>query len=226
MGIKGNTLITFKTNYQAVLPNECPSTYILFPAKLKGEVRPFWNGKAQTQCLSHELSLICESGNKVQRNVQIPVYSAFMGIKGNTLITFKTNYQAVLPNECPSTYILFPAKLKGEVRPFWNGKAQTQCLSHELSLICESGNKVQRNVQIPVYSAFMGIKGNTLITFKINYQAVLPNECPSTKFLMSFLKAQQSVFLQMLHQFSVPSSKTPLYFFQLNHYILCSKETH
>ena len=35
-----------------------------------------------------------------------------------------------------------------------------------------------------------------------------------------------SVFLQMLHQFSVPSRKTPLYFFLLNHYILCSKETH
>ena len=36
----------------------------------------------------------------------------------------------------------------------------------------------------------------------------------------------ESVFLQMLHQYSVPSNKTPLYLFYHKHYILCSKEAH
>ena len=66
-------MITFKTNYQSLLPNECPSTYILFPAKLKGEVRPFWNGKTQTYSLSHELFLTCWDNVNYYKSVHQPI---------------------------------------------------------------------------------------------------------------------------------------------------------
>ena len=64
--------MNFKTNDQALLPNECPSTYILFLAKLNGEVRPFWNGKAWTYSLSHELFLTCEGNVNFYKSVDQP----------------------------------------------------------------------------------------------------------------------------------------------------------
>ena len=46
--------------------------YILFPAKLKGEVRPFWNGKAQTY-ISHELSLTCGGNVNDYKSIHQPI---------------------------------------------------------------------------------------------------------------------------------------------------------
>ena len=45
--------------------------YILFLAKLKGEVRPFWNGKPQTYPMN--FSLTCGGNNSYYKSVHQPI---------------------------------------------------------------------------------------------------------------------------------------------------------
>ena len=108
-------------------------------------------------------------------------------------------------------YILFLAKLKGEVRPF--GMENSLDLSHELSLTCGGNVNYHKSVHQPIPTGEN--RGNSG-----NFQ----NESVSSAILLSKMKSlffslqtkifrkHKSVFLQILHQFSVPSNIIPLYF--------------
>ena len=79
--------------------------YILFLAQLKGEGRPFWNGKAENYPLNHLLYV------EVMLTIMKVFIILFLLVRiGNILPIFKM-----------SSYILFLVKLKGRGRSFLKG---------------------------------------------------------------------------------------------------------
>ena len=115
MGINREYLGNFQ-NKLLGSSSKCVPKYILFPAKLKGEVRPFWNGKAETYSL-YPMNYLLHVGVMLTIIKVFIILFLLLRIESilsqNKLVSSAFNWV--------SRYILFLTKLKGEIRPFLKG---------------------------------------------------------------------------------------------------------